>query len=126
MNFAFLIIVSLIIVTDLFDTISQLILKSSINGLHFPVDSFRKVLSFMLKLALVPRVWLSLLFSSLSLLIWLFVLTKTDLSLAYSLDSMRYVLITFASVAILKERVGAMRLTGIIAVIVGIMLVSHG
>jgi multidrug transporter EmrE-like cation transporter len=126
MKISFLIILTLIIITDLFDTISQLVLKSSINALNFQIDSFAKALRFLIRLARIPRVWISLLFSSFSLMLWLFVLSKTDLNLAYSMDSMRYVFITFASVAILKERVGAMRWFGIIAIISGIMLVSHG
>lgn len=126
MKISFLIILSLIIITDLCDTISQLVLKSSINALNFPINSFAKGLRFLIRLVRIPRVWIGLFFSSFSLLLWLFVLSKTDLSLAYSMDSMRYVFITFASVVILKERVGKMRWLGIIAIVAGIMLVSHG
>lgn len=126
MKIPLLILLTLIIITDICDTLSQLVLKSSINSLNVQVHSPLKVLQFLVRLARIPRVWLSLIFSSLSLLVWLFVLSKTDLSLAYSMDSMRYVFITFASVVVLKERVGTMRWMGIIAIITGIMLVSHG
>ncbi len=126
MKIPLLILLTLIIITDICDTLSQLALKSSINLLNIQVHSPLKVLQFLVRLARIPRVWLGLVFSSLSLLVWLFVLSKTDLSLAYSMDSMRYVFITFASVMVLKERVGKMRWMGIIAIVIGIMLVSHG
>jgi drug/metabolite transporter (DMT)-like permease len=126
MKISILVIFSLIVITDLCDTVSQLALKSSINALNFRIDSFGNALRFLVRLAGIPRVWCGLFFSSISLVLWLFVLSKTDLSLAYSMDSMRYVFITLASVVVLKERVGAVRLLGIIAIVAGIMMVSHG
>jgi uncharacterized membrane protein len=126
MTMPLFIILTLIIITDLFDTVSQLVLKSSINLINFKIDSLKKVVHFLLRLALVPRVWIGLFFSSLSLLIWLFVLSKADLNLAYSMDSLRYVFITLASVVVLKEHVGKMRWMGIVAIVIGIMMVSHG
>jgi drug/metabolite transporter (DMT)-like permease len=126
MTIPLLVILGLIIVTDLCDTVSQLVLKSSINQLKFQVDSIKKIIHFLLRLALVPRVWIGLVFSLFSLLLWLFVLSKADLSLAYSMDSLRYVFITFASVVVLKEHVGKMRWMGIAAIVIGIMMVSHG
>lgn len=126
MMLPFPVILLFIIVTDLCDTVSQLVLKSSINSLNIYINSFINAIRFLLRLAAIPRVWIGLVFSTISLLLWLFVLSKTDLSLAYSLDSMRYVFITFASVVVLKEHVGKVRWLGIAAIVIGIMLVSHG
>jgi uncharacterized membrane protein len=59
-------------------------------------------------------------------LIWLFVLSKTELNLAFSLDSMRYIMITVASVIYLKEKAGLFRWLGIMCVVLGISLVAMG
>jgi uncharacterized membrane protein len=72
----------------------------------------------------MPKVWLGGLFALLSLCIWLFVLSKAELNFAFSVDSVHYIFIAFASRMILKEKVGFKRLAGTISIILGIILVS--
>ena len=118
--------IGLILLTDIFDTMSQLFLKASINSLGLPIDNIKKILRFIMQLISIPRVWLGFLLSSISLIFWLFVLSKTDLSFAFSLDSMRYILIALASAVILKEKVSIVRWLGIVCVVLGITLVAAG
>lgn len=117
-------IIFLIVLTSICDTISQLFLKNSINSLDANINSLKRVLQFLLKLAAIPRVWIGFIFSCLSLFIWLFVLSKADLNFAFSLDSMHYIFIAYASMLILKENVGPKRWAGTILIVVGIILVS--
>jgi drug/metabolite transporter (DMT)-like permease len=124
MKMSLLYIILLIIATSACDTVSQLFLKNSINSLSFNINGIRKLLGFLLRLALVPRVWFALSFSTLSLFIWLFVLSKADLNLAFSLDSMHYIFIAFGSHVILKEKVGLKRWGGTLLIVIGIVLVS--
>jgi uncharacterized membrane protein len=121
-----LLIIGLILLTDIFDTVSQLFLKSSINSLDLHVNSVRKALQFSWRLIRIPRVWIGFIFSTVSLGFWLFVLSKADLNFAFSLDSMRYILITLASGIFLKEKISSSRWLGIICVVFGIMLVAAG
>lgn len=114
----------LIILTSICDTISQLILKSSINSLDLHINSIKKVISFVIKLIRTPRLLVSFLFSVVSLVIWLFVLSKADLNLAFSLDSMHYIFIALGSTFFLKERIGIIRWMGIVAIVCGITLVT--
>lgn len=115
----------LIVLTGICDTINQLFLKSAINSLSLssPITII-KIIKFIIELIRVPRVWISFLFSVLSLCIWLFVLSKVDLNFAFSIDSMTYIFIAFASKHILKEKVGLRRWFGTISIIIGIILVS--
>ena len=117
-------IIFFIFLTDIFDTASQLLLKSSINSLDLHINTVKKIIHLVIQLLKTPRLWVGFIFSTLSLLIWLFVLTKSDLNFAFSIDSMRYILIALASVAILKEKIGITRWVGICAVICGIVLVA--
>lgn len=119
-------IIGLIALTDLSDTVSQLILKSSINSLDWHINSVKKALHLVLELVRLPRVWLGFFLSGVSLLFWLFVLSRADLNFAFSLDSMRYIMIALASVLFLGERVGVARWLGIACVIMGIVLVASG
>jgi len=115
----------LIVLTSVCDTINQLFLKSAINSLSLssPI-TVKKIIKFIIELIIVPRVWISFLFGVLSLCIWLFVLSKVDLNFAFSIDSMTYIFIAFASRHVLKEKVGFKRWSGTIFIIIGIILVS--
>lgn len=119
-------IVSLIICTDIFDTVSQLSMKLAINHLDAQVNTWKKAITFLFTLLRMRRLWISFIFSAASLSVWLFVLSKADLSLAYSIDSMRYVFITIASLIFLKERICPMRWLGIVSVVFGIIMVTRG
>lgn len=124
MNTNVLFIVSLIVLTSLFDTINQLFLKNAINSLDVNLNSVSKVFSFILRLVCIPQVWIGFIFCTLSLIIWLFVLSKADLNFAFSADSMHYVFIALASRLFLKEKVGAQRWMGTIFIVIGIILVT--
>ncbi|MDD4980826.1 MAG: hypothetical protein PHC54_06150 [Candidatus Omnitrophica bacterium] len=125
MKCSFAFIIFLIALTSICDTINQLFLKSAINSLGVSLSAnIVKILKFIIKLILIPRVWISFIFSVISLCIWLFVLSKIDLNLAFSLDSMHYIFIALASRIFLKEKVGPKRWMGTISIIAGIILVS--
>ncbi len=119
-------IIGLIALTDFCDTISQLILKSSINSLDWHINTVKKALRLVRQLTKIPRVWFGFILSGVSLLIWLLVLARADLNFAFSLDSMRYIMIALASALVLKEKVGITRWMGVSCVVFGIVLVALG
>lgn len=117
-------IISLIVLASICDTITQLFLKFSINKLDFHINSIKTIIKFILQLIRIPRVWFAFLFSTLSLLIWLFVLSRADLNFAFSVDSMHYIFIALASKIFLKEKIGTNRWAGTILIVVGIVIVT--
>lgn len=122
LNLALLIL--LLILTSTCDTITQLFLKNAINSLNLNINSVKKIFGLIIRIALIPRVWIGFVFSCISLFIWLFVLSKVDLNLAFSIDSMHYIFIAFASGLVLKEKVSFKRWAGTILIVLGIILVS--
>ena len=126
MKLGILSIIGLILFTDILDTFGQLLLKSSVNLLNLHINTFKKAFHFTWKLLAIPKVWGGFLFSTASLVVWLFVLSKADLNFAFSLDSMRYILITLASGIFLKEKITRGRWLGVFCVVLGIALVAMG
>lgn len=125
MNNGLFVVLSLIVATSVCDTINQLFLKSTIDSFEaLETNSVGKILKFILRLIMTPRVWIGCLFAILSLCIWLVVLSKADLNFAFSVDSMHYIFIALASQYILKEKVGPRRWLGTFLIVVGIFLVS--
>ena len=98
-------VITLILLTNVCDTAGQLFLKTSINKLNFDIHGIRKMLIFVGRLLLIPGVYAASIFSLLSLLIWLYALSKAELNLAFSVDSMHYIFIALASKIFLKEKV---------------------
>lgn len=117
-------IIFLIFLSGVFDTISQLFLKHSINQLSFHVSGFKRIPEFIFKIALKPAAWLSLIFSVISFFLWLFVLSRAELSFAFSVDSFHYILIAVGSRVFLKEAVGFWRWAGTALIMIGVILVS--
>jgi len=117
-------IVFLIFLTSVFDTISQLFLKHAINSLAFNIDSLKKIPRFILRISLIPFVWIGFFFSCLSLFFWMFVLSRAELSFAFSVDSLHYILIALSSRVFLKEKVGLWRWMGTALIMIGIIMVS--
>lgn len=120
-----LLILSLIAISNSFDTARELFLKSAINSLAAPSPvTLGNIFRFIIKLLSIPKVYLSFLCSIFSLFVYLFVLTKADLNFAFSLDSMHYIFIAFTAKLFLKEKVGLKRWVGTGFVVLGIILVT--
>ncbi len=60
----------------------------------------------------------------LSFFIWIFVLSKIDLSYAYPLVSVNFVLVAFFSKLFFKEKVSKKRWISIFVILVGVVLVT--
>ena len=117
-------IIFLIVLTSALDTTSQLLLKSSINTMDDNVNSIRKIIKFIFNLIRIPLVWIAFLISTLSLVAWLFILSKADLNFAFSVDSMHYIFIAVASKIFLREKIGLTRWMGTILIVIGIIIVA--
>jgi drug/metabolite transporter (DMT)-like permease len=118
-------ILGLIAAASICDTLREIFLKTAINSLQdFSPNNVKKVVIFIFKLIRIPLVWISFICSVLSLFFYLFVLSKVDLNFAFSLDSMHYIFIAFASRFLLKEKVNSYRWVGTFFIVVGITLVT--
>lgn len=60
-----------------------------------------------------------------SFLLWIKVLSKVELSYAYPMVSLGYVLIMIFSYFLFKENITPLRITGVIFIIVGVILVAR-
>lgn len=113
-----------VFMTTVCNTVDSLILKSIVNRLNISVIRLNQIVGFVLKLLSQKLLYLSFLINCIALLFWLYVLANAELNFAFSVASMHYIFIAFASRHILKERVSPMRLAGTIFVVLGIIIVS--
>jgi len=63
---------------------------------------------------------------ALSMLVWLYVLSRVELSIAYPFVALNYVLILFASHFLLKETITPVKIMGVAVIVIGVYLISRG
>ena len=103
----------------------QLLLKTGMTSSGDEVDELREVLPRLLRAAMNVQVIGGLLLYALSAALWLIVLTRVDLSFAYPLISMGYVLVVVLSRVLLHEHVSGARFLGTVVICFGVYLISR-
>ena len=78
------------------------------------------------RILLNPFIIAGIISFALSMLVWLYVLSRLELSVAYPFAALNYVLILFASYFLLKETITPVKIMGVAVIVIGIYLVSKG
>ncbi len=101
-----------LVINDLLDTTAQLLMKKGVHHLfnlaHHDFYLF----------------WIGVAIYLSNFFLWMYILSKTDLSIALPLASIGYILIPFAAIIFLHEVVPAMRWLGLVFIVLGIFYVS--
>lgn len=113
----------LILTTTLCTIVGQLILKRAVTGLKPLLDS--GPIDFLLGAALSPLVITALSLQVLGYVAWLFVLSKSQLAVAFALSgSSFYLLMAVASWYFFGERLGPSQWLGLVLISVGVILIT--
>ncbi len=117
----------LIFISVLIAVFGQLTMKHGITSsrLVAKLGQVSSVYSYFVSAFTNPFVLGGFLLYGLSSLFWLIVLGRVQLSYAYPLVSMGYVLAVFFSWLLFKEQVGTMRVVGLAVICVGVTLLSR-
>jgi drug/metabolite transporter (DMT)-like permease len=115
--------VPFIIVAVLFSVAGQLFVKKGLNLLH-GLDFGGGLTGTYTKILLSPYVLLGTTLYCVSVLFWLYSLTKVELSYAAPFIALTYIFIVLASWMFLGESVSLMRWIGVVVVSVGVLIVS--
>jgi drug/metabolite transporter (DMT)-like permease len=78
----------------------------------------------LLRAAREPRLWLGLFLFGVSALFWLVVLSRVDLSIAYPMVGVSYILVVLFARLFLNEHVPSTRWIGVIVVAMGIAIIG--
>jgi drug/metabolite transporter (DMT)-like permease len=102
-------------------TIGQIFIKQGVNQIG-PIAKLG-IAAFLVKSFTAPLVLVGLLLYILSAILWVVILSKVPLSLAYPMLSMGYILILFFSWAFLHEHISPIRILGVFLIIGGVIFV---
>jgi multidrug transporter EmrE-like cation transporter len=107
--------------------LGQICMKYGISkgGLVARLGEISSVYGYLISAFTNPFVLGGFLLYGLSSLFWLVVLGRVDLSYAYPLVSVGYVLAVFLSWVFFKEHVGVLRIAGLAVICIGVTLLSR-
>jgi multidrug transporter EmrE-like cation transporter len=116
---------ALLLTGVLLNALAQLLLKAGANTVGPVAFSPDSLLSAGMKFATEPHIFGGLLCYAISVVVWIVALTRVEVSVAYPMLSIGYVVNAFAAWALFNEQVTPMRLLGIGIIILGVWIVAR-
>lgn len=115
----------LILIGVLLNASAQLLLKAGMSQIgHFDF-SLANVLPISLKVMANPPIITGLFAYVMSVVVWLLVLSRVQVSFAYPMLSIGYIVNAIAAYYLFGESLSLIRMTGIFIIITGVYLVSQ-
>lgn len=116
---------NLIITGVMLNAIAQLALKASVNEMGAISLHAGTFLQTFLKLAWEPFLWLGLICYGVSVIVWIFALSRVDVSIAYPMLSLGYVVNAIAAWQLFGEAMNPTRVIGIGIILVGVYVLAR-
>jgi multidrug transporter EmrE-like cation transporter len=116
---------SLVLTGVLLNAVAQLLLKAGTNAVGRFEFSAANVLPVGVKLAFEPYILGGIACYVVSVVVWILALSRVEVSIAYPMLSIGYIVNALAAWYLLGEAVTPMRLVGIGIIIVGVFVVAR-
>jgi multidrug transporter EmrE-like cation transporter len=114
-----------IITGVLLNAVAQLALKASVSDMGPISVTMQTAWPVAFKLMSQPWLWVGLFCYGFSVIVWIMALSRVDVTIAYPMLSIGYVVNAFAAWLLLNEALGPMRLLGIAIIIVGVIVLTR-
>jgi len=114
----------LILTGVLLNAVAQLALKASVRN-HGAIELGGGALPAAVQVAGEPALWLGLFCYGVSVIVWILALSRVDVSIAYPMLSIGYIVNAFAAWALFGEALTPMRLLGIGIIVLGVFVLAR-
>lgn len=118
-------VLPLILLAVLLNAGAQIALKAGVNTLGPLNFSFANVFTIGLHIVLNPYIMIGLSCYVISVAVWLLVLSRIDVSMAYPMVSLSFVVNAFAAYYLFGEHLSTLRMGGIMVILLGVYLVAR-
>lgn len=105
--------------------IGQILLKAGADKIGEFDLSFKAFFQNVLTVIKVPHILIGVIFFGLSFLLWIKILTKSELSYAYPMVSLSYVMVGIASAVFFNEPITTNKILGIGAIVLGVFILNR-
>ena len=110
-----------------FSIVSQLIIKWKMSVFSFDdYETWQDKFALAFSMLLNPYIIISLFLTLLAGVTWMIAMTKFEISYAYPFTLLGLVLVTIFSVVFFGESVNTYKLSGIVLIVLGIVVISKG
>ena len=116
---------ALVLTGVLLNAAAQLTLKASVRGTGAIELSAAAALPTALRLSAEPWLWLGLGCYLVSVVVWILALSRVDVSIAYPMLSLGYIVNAIAAWAWLGEDMSPMKVAGIGIIILGVLVLAR-
>jgi len=114
----------MLFVAILLGVVAQIALKAGMRSKGKVNISLRSFYKDIIQIYLNKFVFFGITMYALSFLLWVYALSKIDLSYAYPLVSVNFVLVTLLSRLVFKEKVSKLRWLSIAVIMIGVVLIT--
>ena len=116
---------SLILTGVLLNAIAQLALKASVNDMGAISIGLNTAMPVFTRLAAEPWLWVGLTCYGISVIVWILALSRVDVTIAYPMLSIGYVVNALAAWTLLGEALTGQRVLGIGIIIIGVIVLTR-
>jgi multidrug transporter EmrE-like cation transporter len=117
---------TLIVFGVLLNAVAQLALKGSVKDTGVIELSLAQAGPVALHLAAEPWLWVGLTCYGVSVIVWILALSRVDVSIAYPMLSIGYIVNALAAWALFGETLTVSRAVGIAVIILGVFILARG
>lgn len=118
-------VLPIILLAVLLNTAAQLLLKAGMNRMGQFELAFSKMFNLGTQILVNPFLMLGFATYVISMLIWMYVLSKVEVSFAYPMISLGYVLNAITAYYLFGESLSMLRMLGILTILCGVYLVAR-
>lgn len=117
--------IPLILLAVIINTLAQLALKAGMDRIGYFSFSLNNLTSISLQIATNPFILAGLFCYVLSVAVWLLVLSRVDVGMAYPMISLGYIATAIAGYYLFSEQLTLIRVIGILVIMLGVYLVAR-
>ncbi|MBU0455160.1 MAG: SMR family transporter [Pseudomonadota bacterium] len=121
----FNIVVPLVLICMVLNSVAQILLKAAMTRIGVFSFSFQNLVPIGMKVIASPFIWIGMVIYASSVFVWLLVLSRVDVGVAYPLTSIGFILTALAAYFFLGESLSLVRVAGIVVIIAGIYLITR-
>ncbi|EKE01597.1 MAG: quaternary ammonium compound-resistance protein [uncultured bacterium] len=118
-------IFTLILLAVVFNTVAQLVFKIGMGQIGTFIFHWSNFIPIILKVIASPWIIIGIFIYVGSVGVWLMVLSRTQVSIAYPLSSLAYVTSAIAAYYLLGEDLSIIRIVGIAVILLGVYMVAR-
>ena len=118
-------ILLLIIISILLNTAAQLALRAGMLAIGYFNFGLHNFLSIAMKIIQSPWIILGAAAYIFSMFTWLLVLSRTEVSVAYPMISLGYIVSAVAAYYLWGENLNLMRVVGIVIILLGVFIITR-